>query len=257
MYLLVPQVRLNRKILFKSLDQKDEEFWIQTRQSQELQFRWKSPFTYHSLRTTPENCSALSAPDLNPEIKKMLSDTEVKKDSFLSHIQNDIGTGFTALGMSLDILLKGVNLGEQQMKQDILPGLVDSARLLCNAHFYLSMHRRHQIYPKLKPDMHRVAKESKLDSCLFGEKLLDKFKTAQAIKKSSAEFRAASRGSSSAGNSGHSLNFPRRTTNTRFKLKNFVRADIDKKYQNRSTLIGRNQQSYYNRAQGQRFQQRY
>lgn len=205
----------------------------------------------------PENGVALKAADLNPEIKTLLPDGNTKNDLFISHIQNDIGTGLSALGASLDVLLKENKLNKQ-LKEKVLPGLVDCAKYICNAHFQLSMHRRHTIFPNLKSEMHKVARESKIDKMLFGESFLDRCKVAQAIKKSGAELRATKKErpfTQAASSSKQNLNFTRPFPRPRFKLQNFAKRETYN--QNQRFQSGRiEKRQYYKRKPNQTYNQR-
>lgn len=113
------------------------------------------------------------------------------------------------------------------IKEQALPGLVDCAKLICNTHFQVSMHRRHQIYPLLKPDMQKVAKDSKLRSLLFGENLLVKYKTAQSLKRSGLDLKAFAKKkplspAPSTSSSRQYLNYQRPAPTSRFRRQNFV-----------------------------------
>lgn len=73
----------------------------------------------------------------------------------------------------------------------IIPDFMAAGVYMGGAPFKLSMYRRNQIYPVLKPEIHKVAKESKMDKYLFGENLMDKCKTFQTVNKSAIELKAS------------------------------------------------------------------
>lgn len=164
----------------------------------------------------PENFSILNAPKINPEIQPLLGSTESSKDSIFSHIQNEIGLGLSAMGASLNKLLDN---DLSNVKEDILPGLIDSAKLIAQAHFLLTQHRKHQIYPTLNTSMQKVARECQSDSLLFGKDFADKCKSATVIKKSSMELKAVSKSSDTfqSKQSGNNLNWKHPFTKARVK----------------------------------------
>lgn len=233
----------------------------------ELVNRWTSylrggltPEDKEKLRSewiVPDNCPALKAPELNPEIQALLFDPDVKKDSYLARIQSDLGAGMSALGAALNLLLADSKTNTQ-LKDSILPALVDCAKSVCVAHFQLSLHRRHQIYPKLKPSMHKVAKEAQADTFLFGRNLPEKCKAAQAITKSSLELKASARAkpfpttTAPASSSANYLNFQRPAARSRFKLQNFTRSP---RTYRKTTQDPRPPRTPYNRQQNLRYQQ--
>ncbi|CAH1993852.1 unnamed protein product [Acanthoscelides obtectus] len=138
---------------------------------------------------TPENCLSFNSPTLNPEILALLSPTDQKKDSFMCHIQNDIAGSLSALSSVISKLLDIADL--PNVIKEIIPDLMTAGKLQCNAHFQLSMHRRHQVYPLLKSDMQKLAKESKMDNFLFGKTFMEKCKINQTINKSAVELQVS------------------------------------------------------------------
>lgn len=147
---------------------------------QELKKKW----------AIPEDFAILNAPKINPEIQVLLNGTESTKDSIFCHIQNEMGLGLAAMGTALNKMLDN---DFSNIKDDILPGLIDSAKLIAQAHFLLTQHRKHQIYPMLNTAMQKVARECSSDSVLFGKEFAEKCKSATVIKKSSLELKAASK----------------------------------------------------------------
>lgn len=95
-----------------------------------------------------ENCSAFNPPKINSEIQAVLSKTDEKKDSFMRHIQVDLGEGLSALASASGKLLSSKTLSDG--KKQILPEIMAAGKFVCNAHFQISVHHRHQIYPELK-----------------------------------------------------------------------------------------------------------
>lgn len=163
----------------------------------------------------PDNCINLNAPKVNPEIELLLSGSESTKDSIFSHIQSEMGLGLSALGSALNKILDN---DLSNVKVDILPGLLDCAKYIAQAHFLLTQHRRHQIYPKLSASMQKIAKECQPDQMLFSQDFTDKCKSATNVHKSSLEMKSSSRIPSKIQiNSKNNLNWKRPFTKTRFK----------------------------------------
>lgn len=173
---------------------------------QELKKKW----------AVPEDFPILNAPKINPEIQLLLNSTESTRDSIFSHIQNEIGLGLSAMGTALNKILDN---DLSNIKDDVLPGLIDSAKLFAQAHFLLTQHRKHQIYPTLNTPMQKVARECHSDSVLFGKDFAEKCKSATVIKKSSMELKASSKPADSVRPKQfrNDLNWKRPFTKARFK----------------------------------------
>ncbi|CAH1996006.1 unnamed protein product [Acanthoscelides obtectus] len=81
------------------------------------------------------------------------------------------------------------------------------------------MHRRHQVYPLLKSDMQKLAKESKMDNFLFGKTFMEKCKINQTINKSAVELQVSKVPASSQIFNRSHLNWQRPKTSVRFSEK--------------------------------------
>lgn len=135
----------------------------------------------------PENCLALGAPKLNPELQHLLKENETKSDAFITRCQNDLGIGLSALGSALGQLL---NSESQSPVEDVITVVADAAKMFCNVHNLLSVHRRYKIHPKLDPAIQKTAKDCIIDSFLFGKDFAEQCKIAQAVKRTSVELKA-------------------------------------------------------------------
>ncbi|XP_074029932.1 uncharacterized protein [Leptinotarsa decemlineata] len=135
----------------------------------------------------PENCPLLSAPKLNNELQGLCSGIQLKKDAFLSAVQDKMGKGLGAIGQVLDCLLTGDN--HKDIKEKIIATLVDSAKLLCESHFLISRHRKHEIFPMMNEQVKKIAEESLSDQFLFGSGFAEKCKTAQAAQNACKEYK--------------------------------------------------------------------
>lgn len=136
----------------------------------------------------PDNCSLLKPPQINPEIKGMVSSQGSKKDTYLCSIQEKIGRGLSALGSVLNILVS--EDCPSDLKAKITPSLVDAAQCFCESHYLLSRHRKHELLPVLNPLVKRVAEDSIHDNFIFGQDFNDRFKTAQLTEKANKEMGA-------------------------------------------------------------------
>lgn len=158
---------INKEIVLRWISYLTEGLNNDTKQ--ELKKKW----------AVPEDFPILNAPKINPEIQLLLNSTEITRDSIFSHIQNEIGLGLSAMGTALNKILDN---DLSNIKDDVLPGLIDSAKLFAQAHFLLTQHRKHQIYPTLNTPMQKVARECHSDSVLFGKDFAEKCKSATVIK---------------------------------------------------------------------------
>lgn len=204
---------------------------------QELKKKW----------AIPEDFPILNAPKINPEIQPLLTGTESTKDSIFQHIQTELGLGLSAMGTALNKILDN---DLSNIKDDILPGLVDSAKLIAQAHFLLTQHRKHQIYPLLNTPMQKVARECPSDSVLFGKDFADKCKSATVMKKSSMELKAAFKpvGTLRTTQFKNDLNWKRPFTKSRFKK--------GQSYKNPRNQGGAQDRPQWNHRKGSHFQAR-
>lgn len=133
----------------------------------------------------------------------------------LAHIQLELGSGLSALGAAVNKLL---DKDSQDEANDILPTLIDSAKYITQAHFLLSNHRRHQIYPKMNINMQKVAKECNFDTYLFGKDFTKQCESATSIENSSKKLRLSLKHQESTSTrSFKNLNSRRPFTKSRFK----------------------------------------
>lgn len=131
----------------------------------------------------PENGKFLDAPKLNPEIEAGLNNLEINKDLFLASIQTKLGKSLSSIGISLERTLERDTPSTDEATRNI----VEAAKILCEAHFLLSMHRKHQLYPLIGDNIVRkVANEAKTDTWLFGNDFNERSKAAHDVQKSAA-----------------------------------------------------------------------
>ncbi|KAL0833066.1 hypothetical protein ABMA28_001178 [Loxostege sticticalis] len=78
----------------------------------------------------PENCLAITAPELNPEIKAALSEGLMKRDKALESRQKSIATVISCLSM---VITTQINSNEAD--HEMLKHLFDASRLLCDIQY--------------------------------------------------------------------------------------------------------------------------
>ncbi|CAG9822481.1 unnamed protein product, partial [Phaedon cochleariae] len=130
----------------------------------------------------PSNCTRLSAPMINPEIKKLLSQSQLTKDKVQTLGQNQLGTGIVALGEAINILLVTKN-----RDKELLTHLCDAGQLLTDLHHSMSISRRKQIIPLLSRSASEIAQGNDIDEFLFGKDFAEQCKNEKAVEKSSTE----------------------------------------------------------------------
>lgn len=116
----------------------------------------------------------------------LASPEDIRKDSYLEHIQTCLGKGLSAFGTAFNQVLK---MPVDNITECIGP-LADAAKLLTHSHYLISLHRRHELEPRLNPEMRRIAKDGKIEQELFGTDLANRCKNAQALKRSSFDLKA-------------------------------------------------------------------
>lgn len=132
----------------------------------------------------PANCTRIAAPLLNPEIKAALPEAVLKRDRSLEARQKQLATAIACLASAMTD-----QLNSEQIDQDLLKKLMDTARLLCDIQNADSKTRRNFAVFSVKKDMKDHLSNTKQDKFLFGENLSDTLKAAKAVNKSSTELK--------------------------------------------------------------------
>lgn len=104
-------------------------------------------------------------------------------------IENKLDRALTAQGSVLNDILSQDSV--IQLEDKVKTALADASKLICEAHYLISYHRKHELYPVLNSEVQQVAMKSKMDGLLFGEDFQDKYKTARKVKKTSWELKAS------------------------------------------------------------------
>lgn len=183
-----------------------------------------------------ENCPLLDAPKLNPEIEISLTPGQIKRDQFSMSIQNKLGRALSAQGSVLNIILSQ-DASQKTIDDNIKTALADSAKLVCEAHYLLSYHRKHELYSSLNTEVQKVAMKSKIDTLLFGEDFQEKYKTAKEVKKTGLDLKAGPSGYQKEKRQDH-LNYKRQNNRPKFKTEKY-----DKKRKGRQPQWHRSTQS--------------
>ncbi|XP_051159918.1 cactin-like [Leptopilina boulardi] len=131
---------------------------------------------------TAINCKILQSPKLNPEIKSVIGQLSLKKDSFQVLNQNQLSAGVIALGTCLSELLSKPQ-AEINVSQLIVL-LADAGRILTDLHHRISLTRRSFITPGLNQLVKNVAEDCDVDTLLYGEKFTEKLSAAKSAEKS-------------------------------------------------------------------------
>lgn len=79
----------------------------------------------------PQNCN-FEPPKMNPEIKVHMSVPHCTRDNAHLNFQIELGKGLNALGKALNALLKEDHNLPKKVKDEILPNLADSGKILTN-----------------------------------------------------------------------------------------------------------------------------
>lgn len=128
----------------------------------------------------------LCSPSLNQEVQSAVSQNAIRKDNFQVSLQNQLGKALAAVGNAINIILME-NLEE---KNEILAIIGDSARILCDLHYNMSISRRYLILPMLDKLVKDVSLSSPVDELLFGKDLVEKIRSAKALEKSAVDIKA-------------------------------------------------------------------
>lgn len=136
----------------------------------------------------PENCMALKAPALNPEIKTGMSKTAQRRDHYQSQAQNQLGIALSALGKAMtNMLILAKDRTPDEALTEVFENITDAGRLLADLHHNYSITRRAFITPSLKELAINVTTETKIDDFLYGKEFTEKLKAAKEVEKASKE----------------------------------------------------------------------
>lgn len=130
----------------------------------------------------PSNCTYIAAPALNAELKAAIPEAAAKRDKAIVVKQEQMASAISCLGQVITSQLIAKN-------NELLPKLMDTARILCDIQHYDSVTRRNFILSALKRDMKDALSSTKIDAFLFGDNLSETIKSAKAVTKSGTELK--------------------------------------------------------------------
>lgn len=133
----------------------------------------------------PTNINCILGPELNPEIREILSQQINKNDNFIQRIQDEVGLALCALSGPLHLFVET----DSSASEHVVKVLADSAKILCNVQHKLSLHRRHSIVPNLDINVKDTIEKAPIGKFLFGEDLGTRCKNAKEMKKSGNELK--------------------------------------------------------------------
>lgn len=132
----------------------------------------------------PGNC-CLDAPVINPELNLSLGKSLLSKDGYYANLQSRLGVGLAALGKSMNSILSDQNFAN--IKDLLLPGLSDTARILLDLFFSMSLQRRALITSLLSKSVKEVVKKGIPDKFLFGPDHEERLKVVQSLERSAKD----------------------------------------------------------------------
>nr|CAI5822348.1 unnamed protein product [Callosobruchus analis] len=137
---------------------------------------------------SPSNVESLSPPILNAEISACLTENLLKQDKFLSTLQKQIAAAMSAIALPMNVFFS--NPSEEMNAH--LQHLANGSKLLADVMHSLSRHRRYGLSNTMNNNIRKVVMDRPIEGFLFGEDLSNQIKTAQELKKVSAEIKIQS-----------------------------------------------------------------
>ncbi|XP_073951457.1 uncharacterized protein [Choristoneura fumiferana] len=135
----------------------------------------------------PDNCRLLQAPKINVEIAAAVPDMVRNRDKNLAAMQQQLGSGISAVNRAMDILLKGADANKIQAMKHLSNG----CRILCDLHALSTQNRIKLITPSLDKTFLQIIQEAERDETLFGTKLSEKIKAAKTVEKQGLQIKKA------------------------------------------------------------------
>ncbi|VEN34578.1 unnamed protein product [Callosobruchus maculatus] len=133
----------------------------------------------------PENCQELSAPLINPEVKRASPENSVRRDARIAQIQQQVGAATSAVSLLITEMLKK----EGGANREYIECLNDIGRLLCDVHYNESVSRRELLCLTLNKDFKEALKDTSICKWLFGSDLDSTLKTAKELEKSTQQLK--------------------------------------------------------------------
>ncbi|BES96112.1 Hypothetical protein NTJ_08923 [Nesidiocoris tenuis] len=127
----------------------------------------------------PSNLSLLAPPQVNQEIKTLLSKTELATDTRLEEKQMLEGKALCMLGSAVNVILKNQPPIPKETKEQLLTALTDCGQILTHLFHDESLIRRNKIKPFLNPSIRNRLDENPVSELLFGTNLSDQVRAAK------------------------------------------------------------------------------
>lgn len=128
----------------------------------------------------PENCKVINPPSVNPEVKVVMLESTLRRDSRLVLLQKQVGACMAAIGLTLTQLINE----EKWDNKTYLQLLIDVGRLLANVHHSESVSRKELISINLNKDLKDTLSNTPINEFLFGTDLDSTIKAAKDLEKS-------------------------------------------------------------------------
>lgn len=128
----------------------------------------------------PENC-CLDAPLVNPELCLTLGKSQLSRDDYYATLQSRLDIGLAFLGKTMTDIISQENFAT--LKDVLLPGLSDTARILLDLFYGMSIQRRSLFTPLLSKSLKEVVKKKDPSKLLFGPDLGERLKVLQNLEK--------------------------------------------------------------------------
>lgn len=149
---------------------------------------------------TPENCTNLCVPKVNPELWHDLQRPSKTKDLALQEVQRGIVKATQPILSILEEALAAQKRKETIEPSTIVTKLADSVTLLCHASYKTSMTRRETLKDVINTNYRSVCgQNTPLGKCLFGDELPQHIKNIAEVNKLSKKISSSQQASSSSG----------------------------------------------------------
>ena len=137
-----------------------------------------------SKHLTPANCTEMIIPRVNPEIWAQMKAHKRRTDLRITNIQQSLQKASVAILQSGDTILQTPSGLPDSVKKELVTHNIDAVALLGHAANELSLLRRKQIKPTLKPEYYPICNTDIPNSqLLFGDDLAKRVRDAQDTSK--------------------------------------------------------------------------
>lgn len=96
------------------------------------------------------NCSALTPPQINPEIKTNLEQLALNQDDYLRNLQSQLAAGISALAVPLNLQYQSSKVDRSEVTRKELANFADPMKIFADVFHSISIHRRTLLLPLVK-----------------------------------------------------------------------------------------------------------